>query len=147
MATAGNRTWLVQPLISSYFTLKIFLVVWGENTDESKMAGRNRTQDTRLVHPALSYWLVHPALSYDNQTTTNPHNPLYVLHGWYRNGGTKWLPNVGVIELPHQCMNFCYGRAHTCFVGTSNIHSSLVCEPHPSLMEVQLQTRWGVQRT
>ena len=22
-------------------------------------------------------------LSYNNQTTTNPHNPLYVLHRWY----------------------------------------------------------------
>ena len=37
----------------------------------------------------------------------------------------KWLPNVGVIELPHQRMNFCYGQAHTCFVGTSNIHTYL----------------------
>ena len=46
--------------------------------NERHAVAENQTQDTWFVQP------VHTLLlSYDDQTTTSPHNALYVLHRWY----------------------------------------------------------------
>ena len=36
-------------------------------------------------------------LSHDNRTTTNPHNPLYVLHRWY------WMPQLHTWQPLRMC--------------------------------------------
>ena len=46
--------------------------------EESEKAGSRRESNPEHLVCAAS---VLP-LSYDNQTTTSPHNPLYVLHRW-----------------------------------------------------------------
>ena len=44
-------------------------------------------------------------LSHDSQTTTNPHNPLYILHRWY------WMPQSHTWQPLSMCrQNFVRGR-------------------------------------
>ena len=61
----------------SYKTIKEFRC-YEVKIEESEKAGgfRSRTQDT------LAWAASDLLLSYGNRTTTNPHNPLYVLHKW-----------------------------------------------------------------
>ena len=65
----------------SYKTIKEFRC-YEVKIEESEKAGgfRSRTQDT------LAWAASDLLLSYGNRTTTNPHNPLYVLHKWSLGG-------------------------------------------------------------
>ena len=51
------------------------------NVFEAKIEKASSRQESNPGHLACAASAL--PLSYNNRTTTNPHNPLYVLHRWY----------------------------------------------------------------
>ena len=68
-------------------------MLWGENR------GKWKGQQLPGVEPRtpLAWAASALPLSHDSWTTTNPHNPLYILHGWY------WMPQSHTWQLLSMC--------------------------------------------
>ena len=62
------------------------------NIKENEKAGSFRESNPARI--PLAWAASALPLSYDSRTTTNPHNPLYVLHRWY------WMPQT--LSMCHQ---------------------------------------------
>ena len=68
-------------------------MLWGENRGKWKRpAAAGSWPRTPLAWATSAL-----PLSYDSRTTTNPHNPLYILHRWY------WMPQLHTWQPLSMC--------------------------------------------
>ena len=91
--TGDQSTKLKSTKMKSMMLRASCLTLWGKNRGEW-----NGRQSPGVEPRTPLAWATSALpLSHDSQTTTNPHNPLYVLHRWY------WIPQLHIWQSLSMC--------------------------------------------